>query len=467
MQRFAVKIARCAVALAALGGALVAGAAPSSAAPWDGHRLEFAAPAFEQQWHAADEAVQTGRSARSWTWGPRPWFDEKEFYQELPNGLRQVQYFDKARMEINRPDGGVTNGLLPVEMIAGRIKVGDVLTTPAGAEGADRPADIPVAGDDRSDNSDAPTYATFAPLATTDNNHRDSSRLRLTVTTTLNRAGQLGSDPLLGTAPTTIVRYEAATGHNVPKIFQDFLDSGPIPAMVAFGYPITDPYWTRAMVGAARMNVLVQIFERRVLTYTPANPAQYQVEMGNVGQHYFAWRYSYLGQPWVAAAPNLPIVFASNRDGGPLAVYRMDPDGANVIRIARGERDIVPWTLVRSWAPPTSALGGAVLAQTTNNSQQAQIVQVLYGYPRAPEFQSTFKTSGDDLAAGRVARRQRGGVCLRRRRQSPAVPVAGRRARHDHPADPQHRLRVWPPKLVSRRQRPGLRAQLRRPVPGD
>ena len=35
----------------------------------------------------------------------------------------------------------------------------------------------------------------------------------------------------------------------------------------------------------------VTVFERRVLTYTPSNPAPFKVEMGNVGQHYLAWRY--------------------------------------------------------------------------------------------------------------------------------------------------------------------------------
>jgi len=44
-------------------------------------------------------------------------------------------------------------------------------------------------------------------------------------------------------------------------------------------------------VGGVERDVLVQVFERRVLSYTPSNPASFQVEMGNVGQHYYAWRY--------------------------------------------------------------------------------------------------------------------------------------------------------------------------------
>jgi hypothetical protein len=45
------------------------------------------------------------------------------------------------------------------------------------------------------------------------------------------------------------------------------------------------------MVGGVELDVLVQLFERRVLTYTPTNPAGFKVEMGNVGQHYYRWRY--------------------------------------------------------------------------------------------------------------------------------------------------------------------------------
>jgi hypothetical protein len=37
--------------------------------------------------------------------------------------------------------------------------------------------------------------------------------------------------------------------------------------------------------------VLVQAFERRIMTYTPSNGAGFQVEMGNVGKQYYSWRY--------------------------------------------------------------------------------------------------------------------------------------------------------------------------------
>jgi hypothetical protein len=59
----------------------------------------------------------------------------------------------------------------------------------------------------------------------------------------------------------------------------------------AFGYPITDAYWIKTNIAGVSRWTLVQAFERRILTYTPTNAVGFQVEMGNVGQHYFAWRY--------------------------------------------------------------------------------------------------------------------------------------------------------------------------------
>ena len=80
----------------------------------------------------------------------------------------------------------------------------------------------------------------------------------------------------------------------------------------AMGLPITDAYWTRAKIGPDERDVLVQLYERRVLTYVPDNPAGYKVEMGNVGQHYFQWRYPHLGQPWAAPDPSLSLLYAAN-----------------------------------------------------------------------------------------------------------------------------------------------------------
>ncbi|MFN3335892.1 MAG: CAP domain-containing protein, partial [Thermomicrobium sp.] len=57
------------------------------------------------------------------------------------------------------------------------------------------------------------------------------------------------------------------------------------------GRPITEPYWTLVRLRGEVRWVLVQAFERRLLTYTPENPEGWRVEMGNVGRHYYEWRY--------------------------------------------------------------------------------------------------------------------------------------------------------------------------------
>ena len=64
---------------------------------------------------------------------------------------------------------------------------------------------------------------------------------------------------------------------------------------VDLGYPITEPYWTNVKIRGASKWVLVQAFQRRVLTYVADNPPGWQVEMGNVGRHYYDWRYNQVG----------------------------------------------------------------------------------------------------------------------------------------------------------------------------
>ena len=60
-----------------------------------------------------------------------------EPYAQGASGMRLVQYFDKSRMEINNPTGDknnpfyVTNGLLTVELITGKMQVGDDNTSTA------------------------------------------------------------------------------------------------------------------------------------------------------------------------------------------------------------------------------------------------------------------------------------------------------------------------------------------------
>ncbi len=54
------------------------------------------------------------------------------------------------------------------------------------------------------------------------------------------------------------------------------------------------PTGRRSPSAAIEHDVLMQCFQRRCLTYTPGNAEGWQVEAGNVGRHYYEWRYEML-----------------------------------------------------------------------------------------------------------------------------------------------------------------------------
>jgi hypothetical protein len=278
----------------------------------------FGHPSFERLWRRTDQLVARRQVDRSWYWGPSQISGPiKERYGDR---TRIVQYFEKTRMELNDPNSRpdlVTNGLLSNELISGYIQVG--------LNDFERrnPAPYVVAGDPddpniTTDNNDNPTYASFAAVS----NVRGANKYqpnRLTTqpqpqyaTATINRAGAVGNDPRYSTLAfknaTQIVYYDNTTRHNVPRVFWDYLNAcGPImegttivndrlvndPWWSASGLPISDAYWVRARLFRNVEDILVQAFERRVLTFRPALPlnSAFRVEMGNIGAHYVSWRY--------------------------------------------------------------------------------------------------------------------------------------------------------------------------------
>lgn len=331
--------------------------APTHAAPWS-NQNQFANDVFRQVWTAADQPVVEGRASRSYTWGPAPWFDYYESYRNAPNGLRQVQYLDKARMEINNPSiggsRGVTNGLLTVELVSGRLKIGDGVGPEDNLQR--EPAQVPVAGNPATDNPAAPTYASFRGVATIDNGYRDADRRGQRVTAVLDKAGNRTDNAAFGEyAATEIVAYNTITGHNVPRVFRDFIQNGPVDGTFAFGYPITDAYWIRARVGNEDRDVMVQLFERRAVTYTPANTPSFRVEMSNVGQHYFQWRYPNLGLPWRGINSSqrssiAPIAYASKRaTPDHWETYVMTRNGFDGVQITSGAQETVPYSWRRTY----------------------------------------------------------------------------------------------------------------------
>lgn len=317
----------------------------------------FADPAFQHVWERTDLPVQQGKVARSWVWGPVPGRSLKEPFKESPGGSHLVQYFDKARMEINFPSLPstdpfyVTNGLLVVEMISGKVQTGANLFDPFGA------SDQIIAGEP---GSDAPSYAALQPVASVglpDGEHRAAPIAPGVVMPSeyINRGGVVSRNnpALTGAEATKSAGFVTETGHNIPQVFWSFLNAegpvynsqsraysdGPIVNWVAaFGYPIAEPYWTTIKVSGRDRLILFQAFQRRILTYSPANADAWKVEMGNVGAQYYSWRYE---NP-TPACQKVPVrgfgrVWADNRNvsrtlGCPLPYPPFDKE--NVITTA-------------------------------------------------------------------------------------------------------------------------------------
>jgi hypothetical protein len=234
-------------------------------------------------------------------WGPQPFSAETpEAYKEAPNGQRTVVYYDKSRMEITNPAGDpndiwyVTNGLLVRELITGQMQTGNNQFEARG------PAAVNVAGDPNDTNG--PTYASFAGLL-----GAGAAPNGAVITQRVNRLGQITNDPSLALYGVTAANLVDVPGirHQVASVFWNFMQSSGTVfengqyadaqmfqnPYYATGYPLTEPYWTTVQVAGTPHDVLIQCFERRCLTYTPGNPAGWDVEAGNVGQHYYIWRY--------------------------------------------------------------------------------------------------------------------------------------------------------------------------------
>ena len=253
--------------------------------------------AYDSVWATTDQAVANGTATYSWFWGPAVLGQRFEPYVDSPGGQREVRYYDKSRMEINEPAGDpnniyyVTNGLLTVELVTGQMKRGNA----ADAYEQRQPAQQYVAGD-QANNPGTPRYATFANYVTIDGaSNRDSDQTGQPATAFMSGTGQLSTTESRGV---TLAHYESATGHNIASVFWDWFNSptsgfrpdAGVNWVYAAGFPISEPYWIDATVGGAAKRVLVQLFERRVLTYTDSNSDPYRIEWGNIGQHYQTWR---------------------------------------------------------------------------------------------------------------------------------------------------------------------------------
>lgn len=281
-----------------------------AAGPWN--------RAFARTWARTDRPVAELLVNRTWMWGPEALTPGLlEPYGEGPNGQRLVQYYDKSRMEIttdpsvsSQSSWYVTNGLLARELITGLRQMADNAFEPHLS------AEINVAGD--ADDPTGPTYWTFANVL-----NAAPVPDGATITQRITRAGVLPDDPAMATRGVTAAHRVQVEGinHQVASPFWTFMNSTTLvyqdaafrnaalfeSPFYATGYPITEAYWSRVMLKDVYSDVLIQCFERRCLTYTPDNPDGWKVEAGNIGQHYYTWRYGDI-QPVPAPPDDSPVI---------------------------------------------------------------------------------------------------------------------------------------------------------------
>ncbi|GAB4215842.1 MAG: hypothetical protein OHK0022_56210 [Roseiflexaceae bacterium] len=340
---------------------------------------------FQTLWERYDRPVAEQRTPRSWTWGPAPIAGplEEEFRDPQVSPIayqRSVIYYDKGRMEINNPDGDasspwyVTSGLLPIELMRGVRQNGinpDTVTRW-------QESYISAIGDPDS----FPAYPDLLTLYQSPG-QIDQAKLNRPATELLNRNMTIGSFNDYASDPATVL-LAGANGHGVPRAFLEFqrqqgllvsggrLVSGQVyDPLFVFGLPVTPAVWVRATIGGKELPVLFQVFERRVLTYNPANPAAFRVEMGNVGQHFYRWISSdpYASSEWL-------------RNSEPVTSYQ--PNQQVIYTLEQEQRE-EQFTKIISYRLYVSEDGGATRELRASDTLRCRVAGVSLLIPRMPK----------------------------------------------------------------------------------
>lgn len=345
----------------------------------------YADPKFEAQWKAGEAMVPN-------FWGPLANAKASEM-EPYGGAKRTVQYFDKGRMELT--GGSVTNGLLATEIIRGQVQTGDT-TFEARAAAA-----IPIAGDAT---NLGPTYAALsgpaaALLAPTTSKVSESDQSG--TTTSVEADGTVGTFiPGVNYVQASPGAFDAMTKHNVARTFVTFREKA---GLTTIGYAIGEPFWADTLVGGESKAVLIQPFERRVLTYTPTNPTGFEVEMGNIGQHYYRWRYetssqtpaassqpTAAGTPRTTGTPGTPATVSANGTATPTSTgliplpreqanataFALSTGQASTMAVASARLTAIPG-IVREEPTPTlipafaTAVAGTTAAQTATPAPAA------------------------------------------------------------------------------------------------
>jgi hypothetical protein len=239
---------------------------------------QFASPAFQRVW--SNEAAAATRVID--LWGGDPLVSRVEPYFGAPNDRRVVQYFDRGRMEVEAGSGEVTQGKLALELTSGEIDLGGNLTLER------QSPEIPI--DSAEPDEGVPTWLTLSQIVGDSASDRSATSER--IIEALSRTGtyEARSTP-------EVRRYAAyidETGHNLPDVTVDLFERPEFQNerwLDSFGYPISEPYWTSYHRQDDLMPALVQVFERRVLIYTPGLDEARSFTTPSSGRHYAIWRY--------------------------------------------------------------------------------------------------------------------------------------------------------------------------------
>lgn len=231
----------------------------------------FADPRFAAVWNEGE-----GRIANFW--GPLRLASDG-LQEPYNGGTRLVQYFDKGRMEVT--NGQVTFGLLATQMVTGDIAQGDDSFRHVA------PSLTKIAGDA---DGLGPSYRTISDNRAQLLAPRGPKPLQeIGFLFDKGNALIVNQNPASPAGPVANGAYDGITQHNVLAAFADYrLRAG----VETIGLAISEPFVAVFTVGGVERAIAVQIFERRVLTYTEGNPPEFRVEMGNIGRHFYDWTHS-------------------------------------------------------------------------------------------------------------------------------------------------------------------------------
>ena len=271
---------------------------------------------FHRLWARTELPVVEGRVNRAWVWGETsisPLIAESN-----ADGVRLVQYFEKGGMQFNADPviqigdpSYVMSSPLAYEMVTGRLASGHQWG----------PSNTSIAGD--ANDRTGPTYASFTGL-------RDAPPAPdgALLIEGLDRRGNTVQKDRLAEYGVTAARRVTYPGldHQIASPFWDFMQStGPVYEAARYveeplfedrwamiGLPLTEAYWGRVKYGGKTVDALIQVFERRVLTYMPHEPEGWRVQFANTGRHYVDWRFggrvpsSLMAEPAALPVPAAP-----------------------------------------------------------------------------------------------------------------------------------------------------------------